>query len=304
MQKTIILITGPTAVGKTAAAVELARYFQTEIISADSRQCYRELNIGVARPTVQELKVVPHHFIASHSIHDNISAAFFESYALHLAADVFCHRDVLVVAGGTGLYVKALIEGLDDIPAIDPSIRAGIIESYQTLGIGWLQRELADRDSQYTSGGSMQNPQRMLRALEVVLGTGQSILSFQQKNKKERPFKVISVQLDMPRAALYARINLRVDQMIGSGLEQEVRALYPFRNLNALQTVGYREIFDYIEEKYDLETAVEIIKRNTRHFAKRQTTWFSHQLTAKIFHPEDIQGMLLYLTSELASNGE
>jgi tRNA dimethylallyltransferase len=150
----------------------------------------------------------------------------------------------------------------------------------------------------------MQNPQRMLRALEVVLGTGQSILSFQQKNKKERPFKVISVQLDMPRAALYARINLRVDQMIGSGLEQEVRALYPFRNLNALQTVGYREIFDYIEEKYDLETAVEIIKRNTRHFAKRQTTWFSHQLTAKIFHPEDIQGMLLYLTSELASNGE
>lgn len=301
MQKTVILITGPTAVGKTAIAVEVARYFQTEIISADSRQCFTELNIGVARPSKDELEAVPHHFIASHSIQENLSAAYFEQYALRLAEDIFKRKDVVVMAGGTGLYVKAFTEGLDEIPAVDPALRNRITAEFEMNGIEWLQGEIKRMDPVYASRGSMQNPQRMLRALEVVMGTGQSILSFQHKNKKQRPFRIISIRLDLPREELYERINNRVDQMMKMGLLEEITILYPYRHFNALQTVGYKELFEYIDDKQSLEQAVEHIKRNTRHFAKRQCTWFAHQLPSILFHPVDNQYLIRFLNSELTS---
>jgi tRNA dimethylallyltransferase len=302
MQKTVILITGPTAIGKTAVAIEVARYFQTEIISSDSRQCYSELNIGVARPSNDELERVPHHFIASHSIRENLSAAYFEQYALQIADDIFRSKDVLVMAGGTGLYIKAFTEGLDDIPHVDPTLRNRIAAEYEMKGIEWLQGEIKRMDPSYASVGSLQNPQRMLRALEVVMGTGQSILYFQHKNKKYRPFKVISIRLDLPREELYTRINNRVDQMMKMGLLEEIKLLYPYRSLNALQTVGYKELFDYLDEKQSLELAVNYIKRNTRHFAKRQVTWFANQLSSVLFHPEEMQNLFIYLNSELSSN--
>ncbi|MFN5333604.1 MAG: tRNA (adenosine(37)-N6)-dimethylallyltransferase MiaA [Bacteroidota bacterium] len=302
MQKKVILITGPTAVGKTALAIEIARQFQTEIISADSRQCYSELNIGVARPTKEELAKVPHHFIASHRIEDTITAAYFEQFALGITDDIFRRKDVLVMAGGTGLYVKAFTEGLDEIPAVDPGLRNRMVAGYEMKGIEWLQGEIKRMDPEYASRGSMQNPQRMLRALEVMIGTGHSILSFQLKNKKQRPFSLIHIRLDLPRAELYTRINNRVDQMIQMGLSKEVESLYSFRHFNALQTVGYKELFDYMEGNCNLDEAVESIKRNTRHFAKRQCTWFAHQLPSEVFHPEDLQKISEYIHSEFTSD--
>ena len=302
MQKKVILITGPTAVGKTALAIEIAREFQTEIISADSRQCYTELNIGVARPSKEELEKAPHHFIASHRIEDSITAAYFEQFALGVTDDIFRRKDVLVVAGGTGLYVKAFTEGLDEIPAVEPAIRNRIIAAYEMNGLEWLQEEIKRMDPEYVSRGSMQNPQRMLRALEVMIGTGQSILSFQLKNKKQRPFSLIQIRLDLPKEELYTRINDRVDQMMQMGLSKEVESLYSFRHLNALQTVGYKELFDYMEGYCTLDAAIVSIKKNTRHFAKRQCTWFTHQLPSVIFHPNDLQKTLAYIRSEFTSD--
>jgi tRNA dimethylallyltransferase len=302
MQKKVILITGPTAVGKTAAAIHIARHFQTEIISADSRQCFKELSIGVARPSVEELQQVPHHFVTSHHIDEAVSAAIFEKYAIGISHQIFRSKDVLVMAGGTGLYAKAFMEGLDDIPAIDADIRSRLLHEFELNGIDWLQDQLRQRDPLYSSQGSMHNPQRMLRALEVITGTGQSILSFQQKKIKLRDFDVVSISLELPREELYTRINARVDQMMATGLWEEVQELYPYRHLNALQTVGYKELFDYVDGKHTMQVAVELIKRNTRQFAKRQCTWFAHQLEAQLFHPEAFQSMLTYIESELTSD--
>lgn len=281
MIKTCIIVAGPTAIGKTAIALELARHFSTEIISADSRQCYRELGIGVAKPTALELSAVKHYFIDSHSIHDEVTAAGFEQYAMSAAAEIFSGNDVLVMVGGTGLYIRALMYGLDRIPSVDPSVRDNVIAQYDEKGIAWLEAELRSRDPLFSREGEMKNPQRMMRALEVILATGQSILHYQQRKSPERPFKTILVGLDMPRDLLYERINHRVDVMMDSGLLEEARALYPFRHLNALQTVGYRELFDFFDlektEGGSLAHAIDLIKRNTRHYAKRQLTWFRRE---------------------------
>ena len=302
MRKKVIIITGPTAVGKTAAAIHVARHFQTEIISADSRQCFQEMSIGVARPSQVELQEIKHHFIASHSIHENMSAGIFEQYALRVADEIFQRTDVVVVAGGTGLYVKAFVEGMDEIPVVDSSIRIHLIQEYETNGKEWLQEELKQRDPLYFSQGSMQNPQRMLRALEVLIGTGKSIISFQQKNKKQRNFDIVSLSLDLPRETLYARINARVDQMMDMGLWEEAQMLYPQRGLNALQTVGYKEIFDCIDGKHSIDEAVMLIKRNTRHFAKRQCTWFTHQLPSQLFNAEEAKQIIQFLESKFTSD--
>ncbi len=272
--KTCIIIAGPTAVGKTAVGVKLAAYFNTTIISADSRQCYKELNIGVAKPSLDELKQVHHFFIDSHSISDNLSAVDFEHYALHAVNEIFKENDVAVMVGGTGLYIKSFCEGMDDIPEVPASVRAFVVEGYEKNGLEWLRDLIHENDKLYSRTGNMQNPQRMMRALEVAVGTGNSILTFQKGEKKNRDFNIIKIALDLPRNELYDRINLRVDQMINMGLVEEAYGLKDFRHLNALQTVGYREIFEYFDGNISLEEAISLIKQNSRHYAKRQLTWF------------------------------
>ena len=274
MNKTVIIIAGPTASGKTALAMLLAQHFSTQIISADSRQCYKELNIGVAKPSATELSLVHHYFINSHSITDVVSAADYEKYALSSVQEIFEKNDVAIMVGGTGLYIKAFCEGLDDIPAIDEAVRKTIVTNYNNGGIEWLQQEVKKQDPDYYIQGEIFNPQRMMRALEVKFSTGQSITNFQRNQKKARPFNIIKAGLEWPRPALYDRINKRVDDMIEQGLEAEVKELMPFKHLNALQTVGYRELFDFNDGMISRDKAIEMIKQNTRHYAKRQMTWF------------------------------
>ena len=278
---TVYIIVGPTAVGKTSFAISLAQHLKTEIISADARQCYAELSIGVARPSLEELSKVPHHFIASHSVNETVNAQVFENYALAKADELFKTHHSAVMVGGTGLYIKAFCEGLDLIPAIDPAIREDIIKQYEKLGLRWLQKEVSVKDPMYWAKGEQQNPQRLMRALEVMLGTGASIVSFQIKNKITRPFNIVKVGLELPRAQLYERINQRVISMVENGLESEVRNLLPQNHLNALQTVGYSEWMPYFEGNLSKEKVIENIQQNTRHYAKRQMTWFKkdHEIT-------------------------
>ena len=283
MSKTVYIIVGPTAVGKTALAIQLAKYFQTEIISADARQCYKELNIGVARPSEDELNQIPHHFIASHSINDIVNASVFENYALAITEKLFEQKDNIVMVGGTGLYIKAFCEGLDDIPAIDPSVRKSIIHSYESNGLIWLQNELAQKDPAYWKQAEQENPHRLMRALEVIEGLGKSILSFQAQQKRQRPFNIVTLGIEMERALLYERINQRVEQMIAAGLEQEVQALLPQFSLNALQTVGYREWLSYFNKEQSLEQVIAAIQQNTRQYAKRQMTWFKKDPSVQWF---------------------
>lgn len=270
----MILVAGPTAVGKTRKAIELALQYHTEIISADSRQCYREMNIGVARPTPEELAAVPHHFIASHSIHENLNAAWYEKYALDKVNELFTRHTVVVMVGGTGLYIKAFMEGLDEIPETDPAIRAAIIHGYEENGLTWLQEQVKQNDPLFFAQGENQNPHRLMRALEVVRSTGKSILSFRKGEKAQRPFDIKMLVMDLPRPQLYERIDQRVDEMVNAGLEEEARGLYAFRHLSALQTVGYQEWFDYFDGKTSREEAIALIKQHTRNYAKRQGTWF------------------------------
>lgn len=260
--------------GKTAVGIAVAKHFGTEIISADSRQCYREMAIGVARPSEEELAEVPHHFIASHSIQDKLTAAAFEAYALEKAAEIFRKSNTVVMVGGTGLYIRAFTDGMDAIPEVPEEVHNRVMKAYQQNGIAWLQERIQSLDPQFYEGGEILNPQRLMRALEVVETTGRSILSFRTGEKKDRPFDVIKIALDLPRESLYQRINRRVDSMMDQGLLEEVRSLVPFQHLNALQTVGYKELFDHLAGKTSLEEAVDAIKKHTRHYAKRQLTWF------------------------------
>jgi tRNA dimethylallyltransferase len=287
-QKTCIIICGPTASGKTDFAIDIAKHFHTQIISADSRQCFTELGIGVAKPLLEQLSAVQHYFINSHSITENISAADFEQYALESLTEIFKANDLAVMVGGTGLYIKAFCEGLDDIAQTDPKIKNDIIEKYTAHGIIWIQEKIKTEDPLYFEKGEIQNPQRMMRALEVIRNTGKSIIAHQQKIKKERDFKIIKIGIDIPRPILYERINTRVNKMMAQGLEKEAETLHAQKELNALQTVGYRELFDYFENKNTLEKAIELIKQNTRHYAKRQLTWFKKDEDVIWLTPEKI----------------
>ncbi len=291
-KKTIIIVCGPTAVGKTTTAIQLAKYFTTEIISADSRQCFKELNIGVARPSPEELKQVPHHFISSHSIYDEVTAATFEQYALQKATELFHKHDVVIMVGGTGLYIKAFTEGLDSIPEIEKTIREKIISNYESKGLEWLQKEVKEKDPLFYKDGEMQNPQRMMRALEVVEATGQSVLSYRKGKKVKRDFEIIKAGIELPGENLVRNINTRTDKMMEAGLLDEVKELAPCKKLNALQTVGYKELFDYIDGRSSLQEAVERIKTSTRQYAKRQMTWFKKDKSINWFHPGDIQGLI------------
>jgi len=281
-------VVGPTAVGKTSFAIALAKALGTEIISADARQCYKEMNIGVARPSADELKAVPHHFIASHSVNENINASFYENWALEKLENLFTRNEAAVMVGGTGLYIKAFCEGLDLIPAIDAEIRENIIAQYEKLGLRWLQKEVSVKDPQYWEKGEQKNPQRLMRALEVMLGTGSSITSFQNKKAVERPFKIVKIGLELPREELYERINARVLTMVEEGLEKEVKSLEAVAHLNALQTVGYSEWKEYFEGKISKEKVIENIQQNTRHYAKRQMTWFKRDPSITWFNASTV----------------
>ena len=275
---TCIIVCGPTAVGKTDYGIQLAEEYNTEIISADSRQCFRELNIGVAKPSPEQLRKVHHYFIDTHSIYEEVNAKIFEEYALNAVHTIFQKKETAVMVGGTGLYIKAFAEGLDAIPEVHEDIRKEINEQYLLNGYDWLFAELKNQDPVFFAKGEIKNPQRMLRALEVELSTGTSIINFHSKQKAKREFDIKFRLLQLPREKLYKNINDRVDLMIENGLLKEAELLYPFKYLNSLQTVGYRELFEYFDGKYSLEKAVEEIKKNTRHYAKRQMTWFRKNL--------------------------
>lgn len=287
-EKECIIVVGPTAVGKTAEAIKIATALKTEIISADSRQCYKEMKIGVARPSDAELSAVRHHFIANHSIHENITAASFEKEALACLDVIYQDHDQAVVCGGTGLYIKALAEGLDDIPEVPIALRNEVITLHQTKGLEGLRDALLSLDPEFATHGDIHNPNRMMRALEVIMHTGFPIAHFQKgiaqkqlgkeqpdRSVDKRNFRIRYQFIQMPREELYTRINNRVDKMMAEGLEDEARTLFEHKHLSALQTVGYKELFDFFEGKYSREEAVEKIKQHTRNYAKRQITWFS-----------------------------
>ena len=273
--KTVIIIMGPTASGKTDLAISVARHFNSSIISADSRQCFRELNIGVAKPSQAQLEQVEHLFVNSHSIQESVNAAIFESLAIQWCNEIFSTQDTVVMSGGTGLYIKAFCEGLDEIPFIDEGTRKKITDHYSALGINWLKESIRQADPLFYSSGEMSNPQRMMRALEVIESTGRSIISFRNQQKKQRAFRILEFAIRMPRKDLYSRINQRVDTMMQSGLLEEVNSLLPYQHLNALQTVGYTELFEHFGGKYSLEESISLIKQNTRQYAKRQMTWLN-----------------------------
>lgn len=273
-QPTLIVVAGPTASGKTAAAIQLANYFNTVVVSADSRQFYSEMSIGTAKPNPSELAAVPHYFINSHSITDSFSVGDFEKQCLRLLDELFKVHHVIILAGGSGLYIKAVTEGFDDLPGADTRIRGRLNSELAEKGIFALQERLKLVDPVYFNEVDISNPQRLIRALEVYEATGQPFSSYRTATTNTRPFHIVKLALDMDREQLYTRINNRVDVMIEQGLVHEVKTLLPYRPLNALNTVGYSEIFDHFDGKIDLPTAIAAIKQNTRRFAKRQLTWF------------------------------
>ncbi len=291
------MIVGPTAVGKTSLAIELAKALGTEIISADSRQFYREMTIGTAKPTGDELAVVRHHFIDSHSILQKYDAAQFGEDALMKVYELFEKHDSVIVCGGSGLYVKALLEGFDDIPEVPEEIREMVTEKYKAGGLPWLQQQVQKHDPEYYNVVDQQNPARLSRALEVVLATGSSITSFQKRQKRVLPFKVIKIGLELEREELYKRIDERMDAMIEEGLFKEAEKLYPYREHNALQTVGYQEIFDFMDGKYDREEAIRLLKRNSRRYAKRQLTWFKKDEGITWFFNANVSGVVRFLNT-------
>ena len=300
-KNTVIIIAGPTAVGKTALAISLAQHFNTSIISADSRQCFSELNIGVAKPGKEELAAVNHYFINSHSIHHKVDAVLFENYALDAANKIFETNPVAIMVGGTGMYIRAFCEGLDAIPAVNEAIQAIVRKDYEANGLQWLQETVAVEDPDYFVTGETQNPQRLTRALEVKRSTGKSIRSFQKKQPVARQFNIIKIGLELPRQELNERIHKRVENMIDEGLLNEVKQLLPFHQLNALQTVGYKEIFDHLNGLCSLEAAVEFIKTNTRQYAKRQMTWFKKDKAIQWFSPLEYVKILKTLMEQIAS---
>lgn len=272
--KTLIVICGPTAVGKTDYAIQFAEKFGTEIVSADSRQLYREIPIGTAQPTKEQLSRVKHHFIACRSIEEDYNAGMFERDALKLLVELFKKHETVICCGGTGLYIKALCEGLDDLPEADESVRQELTERLESEGLDSLQNQLQALDPVHFERMDSKNPQRVIRALEVCLSTGKPFSSFHVNEKKKRPFKIQKIGLEMPREQLYERINKRVDLMLDNGWLEEARTVFDKRHLNALNTVGYKELFQHLSGNMTLEEATEKIKTNTRRFAKRQLTWF------------------------------
>lgn len=295
--KYLIVVCGPTAIGKTGVSIHLAQHFQTEILSTDSRQFYIETNAATAKPEPEELAMVPHHFINSLSIHQDYDVGKFEQDAITKLEELFQKHDVVIVSGGSGLYIKALTEGLDKFPEIPDDVVESLNREFIENGLGSLQNELSVNDRQYMEEVDQNNPQRIIRALSVIRHTGKSFSSFRSGNTVQRPFTTIYVKLEMDRSKLYERIDRRVDTFLEKGLLAEAKLLYPQRHLNALKTVGYTELFDHFDGKYTLEEAIEKIKQHSRNYAKRQETWLRKYIPGQGFHPEDLEGIIGYVMS-------
>ena len=285
--KSLVLIAGPTASGKTPLAVCLAESFNTVIISADSRQMYREMKIGTAVPSAEMLAAIQHYFIGNLSIYDYYNASKYETEVNVLLNTLYKERDLVLMVGGSGLYIDAVCRGIDDFPTTDPAVREQLINQYNEEGIEGLRRSLRRLDPEYYEKTDLRNYKRILKALEVSIMTGKPYSSFLRGKPKPRPYKIIQIGLELPREELYKRIDLRVDRMLANALEDEARSLLPHRNTNALNTVGYKELFNYFEGKISREEAIRLIKRNTRHYAKRQISWFSRDKEIQWFHPDD-----------------
>jgi len=296
----LVSVVGPTAVGKTALAIEIAKYFNTQIVSADSRQFYREMNIGTAKPDKEELAQVKHHFINSHSIKSHYSVGMYEKEALVLLDELFQRHDVVVLVGGSGLFFKAIWDGFDEMPAVDLDLRASLNRWFEEEGLEPMLKELKEKDPEYFGLVDQQNHQRVIRALEVIRSSGETFTSFRKgKAVSNRNFVNLKFGLNMDREILFDRINKRMDLMIDAGLFEEAKALFPYKDHNALQTVGYTEIFNYLEGKYDREEAVRLLKRNSRRYAKRQLTWFRKDEEIKWYQPNESERIIRLIADSL-----
>lgn len=302
MHNTLICIVGPTACGKTDLAVHVAKEYQTEIISADSRQVFREMTIGTAKPSEKQLVEIKHHFINHLSIKEEFNSGMFEQQALKILEEIFRKKNVVVLVGGSGLYIKALLEGLDELPPADEKVREQLNHEFEKNGIEYLQTELQKNDPAYFAKVDLKNPHRLIRALEVFRLTGKPYSSFRKGEKQKRNFKTILIGLELPREILNQRINQRVDEMIAKGLIEEAQNLFPLRHLNALDSVGYNELFDHFDGKISLDEAIERIKHNTRKFAKRQMTWFSRVENIHWFHPDEHDKIISFVRENLSAD--
>ena len=301
-QKYLVVLTGPTGIGKTEVGLKIAQHFNTDIVSSDSRQIYKELTIGTAVPDASELKVVRHHFIHSHSIHENYNASKYETEVLQLLDHLFTKRDVILLVGGSMMYIDAVCKGIDMMPDVDPEIRKSLKEQYANEGLEGLRLQLRNLDPEYHKNVDLKNPNRIIHALEICLMTGKPYSSFRSNPKKERSFSVIKTGLNCDRKVLHDRINTRVDQMIKKGLEQEAKKYYPQRQLNALNTVGYREWFDFFDGKISKEKTVELIKRNSRRYARKQLTWFRNDRDVQWFEPHEVEKIIAYIENQITTN--
>ena len=295
MDKTLIVITGPTAVGKTALCLDVAKHFDIPIINADSRQIFRELKIGTARPSDKQLAQVHHDFVGMLGLDDYYSASLFEQQVLALLEQQFQKRDYALMAGGSMMYIDAVCDGIDDIPTIDDETRATMKRRLAEEGLEALVEELRRLDPEYYEIVDRQNPRRVVHALEICQMTGQTYTSFRKRERRQRPFDIVKIGLNLPREELYDRINRRVDQMMADGLLEEAKRLYPMRHLNALNTVGYKELFDYIDGRWSLEEAVERIKGNTRRYARKQLTWYKKDEQIRWFRPDETDNIIEYI---------
>ena len=300
MSKTLIIIAGPTAAGKTALAIQIAKHFNAEIISADSRQFYREMNIGTAKPSQEELATVRHHLIDSHSIHDSFSVGDFEKEVITLLEKLFKTHEQVVLVGGSGLFINAVCNGFDELPVASEETRSRLNELLDEKGIEHLQGKLKKVDPMYYTEVDINNPQRLIRALEVFESTGNPFSSYRTNTPIKRNFNIIKLAISPNREKLYEQINLRVDQMVENGLFEEVEGLSQYKHLNALNTVGYSEIFDYLDGKYSKQEAIDKIKQNTRRFAKRQLTWFKKSEDIKWFDPLEFDAIVNYLDDAIS----
>lgn len=300
LNKHLLVIVGPTAVGKTELCIRLAQHFNTEIVSADSRQFYREMAIGTAKPTPEELAQAPHHFIDSHSITDDYNVGDYEKDALACIDEIFTRKDTAILTGGSGLYVQVVCQGMDEMPEVNLAIRTQLTKQAEKNGVETLLPQLEQLDPAYFQQVDKANPHRVIRALEVCLSTGKPYSSFRKQTKANRPFNILKIGLERDRQKLYERINLRMDLMLEQGLLEEVKALYPYKNHNALQTVGYKEIFDFMDNKHDWDEAVRLLKRNSRRYAKRQMTWFRRDEEIRWFSPQNIDEIIEWVEREIA----
>ena len=293
--KTLIIILGPTAIGKTSISIKLAKHYNTQIISADSRQFYKELKIGAAPPSEKELSEVQHHFIHNLSVTEDYNAGKFEEDALRKIEELFKEKEKIVMVGGSGLYIDAICKGFNKMPDISEKIRNRVISLYKKKGIEFLQSELKENDPIYFNEVDIQNPQRLMRAIEVIYSTGKPFSNFRKEQVKKRSFNIVKIGLDMNREDLYKRINKRVDIMIENGLLEEVESLLNHRNKNSLQTVGYKELFEHLDGKYSQEEAIDMIKQNTRRFAKRQISWFKRDHTITYFSTNKTKEIIKFI---------